>query len=243
MNSSYSQIKDHISQFEKIVSIFADSVAPPLMYESGIRHRGFRYANPTPKHFCVIKVVRAVSGINAALVLAENGFNQEMCVMIRTIIDSLTQIDYVISGLHDGKLQDRQQKLVNSFFDDFRRNSTEDFGKVIVRQEQIHEEIEKFFKKKGVAVDFSIGEKLSTVYRVYSNYVHARYPEAMDLYGGHNGRFYLRGMKGTPKDQESFQIILTFTDSVALTLAKMINAFDMADTIRDEPTLSHWIKK
>ena len=243
MNSSYSKIKDHINQFEKIVSIFADSVDPPLMYESGIRHRGFRYTNPTPKHFCVIKVVRAVSGLNAALILAENGFNQEMCVMVRTIIDCLTQIDYVLSGFNDGILADRQQKLVKYFFDDFRRNSSDDFGKVTVRQVQIHEEIEKFFKKKGVAVDFSIGDKLSTVYRVYSNYVHARYPEVMDMYGGYDGRFYLRGMKGTPKDQESFEIILTFTDSVALTLAKMINEFDMADAIRDEPTLSHWIKK
>ena len=40
-----------------------------------------------------------------------------------------------------------------------------------------------------------------------SNYVHAKNPEIMDLYGGVPGRFHLDGMRGTPKDEENLQII------------------------------------
>ena len=213
------------------------------MYESGIQHRGYRYAKPTAKHFCILKAVRVVSGMNSCMVLAENGFNQEMCVMMRTVIDCLSQIDFIIAGIDKGNLADRQQKIVDSFFDDFRRNSPKDFGKSTIRQEKIHKEIERYFNRDGIAPMFSVSEKLSNVYRNFSNYVHARYPEVMDMYGGHIGRFHMTGMLGTPKDAESYEIIATFTDSVALTLAKMIDEFDMAEDIRRVPEIAHWIKK
>jgi len=48
---------------------------------------------------------------------------------------------------------------------------------------------------------------LFNIYQIFSYYVHGRYPESMDLYGGRPGRFHLHGMNGTPKDGENIVIL------------------------------------
>ena len=41
-------------------------------------------------------------------------------------------------------------------------------------------------------------DRLHHVSSVHATYVHARYPESMDLYGGRPGHFHLGGMTNTP---------------------------------------------
>lgn len=102
-------IRKHSKQFCIVVDCFANSVTAPIMYDSNIEHYGFRYLKPTAKHFCIIKAVRAVSGLNAAIILAENGFNQEVCVLVRTIIEYTSHIEFILTGLKDGILEEGKQ--------------------------------------------------------------------------------------------------------------------------------------
>jgi hypothetical protein len=60
----------------------------------------------------------------------------------------------------------------------------------------------------------------SNVYLSFSNYVHGKYLEAMDLYGGRPAHFHLRGMGGTPKDAENLATIDSFVDTVSKPLRK-----------------------
>jgi len=240
--SLLSKTKEHIKQFTIIVDSLASSLVPPIIYDSGIKHLGFRYMQPTTKHFCVLMAVRAVSGLNASLILAEQGFNQEMCVLIRTIVECTTKIEFVLAGLDGGILAKKQQVFIDEFFRDFRRNSSEDFVSKTIRQKEIHNEISQKLEEVNSAnlEDKLPTELMSNIYRTFSNYVHACYPEVMDMYGGTPLRFHMNGMKGTPKDAESSIMLAAFVDSVGLALAQMIEKFDMADRLKVIPELKPW---
>ncbi len=239
-------IRSHTKQFVMVVDVFASSVTPPIMYDSDVQHRGFRYMKPTAKHFCMIKAVRAVSSLNAAVVLAEKGFNQEVCILIRTIVEATSQIEFVMAGLNGDTLAERQQKVVDGFFADFRRNNSDDFKGATIRQQDVHKEISRFLEDTGVTDDegrfsgVSTNNLMSNVYRNFSNYIHARYPEVMDIYGGDPLHFHMDGMSGTPKDKESLAILECFTDSVGIILALMIQRFDMVDAMKKIPELEGW---
>src|SRR5260370_37240087 len=64
-------------------------------------------------------------------------------------------------------------------------------------------------------------------YRLFSNYVHAKYPECMDLYGGRPGQFHLHGMNGTPKDGKNLEILQTFTATTRSCLWGMIQVLKL----------------
>jgi hypothetical protein len=82
----------------------------------------------------------------------------------------------------------------------------------------------------------------SNIYRIFSNYVHAKYPEIMDLYGGRPGRFHLRGMSGTPKDGENLAQLETFVETASNTFVAMIQGLDLRALVESDPTLAAWYK-
>lgn len=249
MISPYNQILYNISNSTTVVEEFVSSVSPPIFYESGAAHQGFRFLNPTAKHFCILKAVRAISGLNAGLILAKYGFNQELCVVIRTIIECNSQIAFILTGMSDQhELTLKQEKLLAEFFDDFRRNQVSNFKGPHLKQQELHQVV-------GRAMDESLktlegGEKfseivtetlLSNTYLTFSNYVHSRYPEIMDLYGGIPERFHLRGMQGTPKDYESIDILQSYSEAVSNEIRNMIYKFSMVDKFRSNSSVMEWL--
>jgi hypothetical protein len=82
----------------------------------------------------------------------------------------------------------------------------------------------------------------SNVYLTYSNYVHGKYPETMDLYGGAPAHFHLRGMGGTPKDAENLAIIDSFVDTVSITFAQMVSYLRLHDLVERDPLLADWFR-
>jgi hypothetical protein len=91
-------LRSRVDPLEKLVHAFAERLPAPLRYHSGQRHHGFRYGKPDVRHFCLLKAVRAVSALNAAIELARCGYVQEIAVLIRTVIESTTHIEFVLSG-------------------------------------------------------------------------------------------------------------------------------------------------
>ena len=82
----------------------------------------------------------------------------------------------------------------------------------------------------------------SNIYLTYSNYVHAKYPEVMDLYGGVPGRFHLDGMRGTSKDDENLQIIDTFIDTASITLQLMVSRLRLHHLVKSDAVLATWFR-
>lgn len=90
-------LKERIAPFEKVIALFADSLEAPVLFSSA-EWSGFRYAMPDVRHFCLLKGVISVSALNASLELARAGYAQEIQVLMRTIIECTTHIEYVLQA-------------------------------------------------------------------------------------------------------------------------------------------------
>lgn len=241
-------LRSKIDVLENAVQFVSATLPPPLPYHSGFVHSGFRFGRPTWKHFCLLKSVRAVSGLNACFALLPGGFSQEISVLLRTIVECTTHIEYVLASVKDGILEKPASEYVERYFLDFRRNEVSDFLRPKVRQGEVHKavgsETDQLISQTDRSNEFQnvdSAKLLSNVYLTYSNYVHSRYPEVMDLYGGQPLHFHLRGMPNTVRDEENLEIVDCLTDTVSNALKFIVIRMDLSDQISKNDTLAAWL--
>lgn len=241
------KIAAEIETQERVTMLLADSLDRPIHYHSGKIAYGFRYTKPGWRHFCLLKAVRAVSGLNACVRLCSGGYTQEIAVLIRTIAECTTHIDYIVAGLKGEDLAAAQQEYVDAYFADFKRDSVDDFGRPHVPQGKVHkvvgahtDQMVQQLNSEGIFGKVDSAKLLSNVYLTHSNYVHSRYPEVMDLFGGEPPRFHLRGMAGTPKDIENLEIVETFTCTVSNALRFVVIHAGLKQRVLQDPDLAGW---
>ena len=240
-------LTSRVEPLEKLVHACAARLPAPLRYHSGKEHHGFRYGKPHTEHFCLLKAVRAVSVANAAIELARSGYAQEICVLIRILVECTTHIEFVLSARDEaGTLEPAAGKYVRDFFADYARNDATDFKKAQVPQKMVHEmlgaELDRFVQQRNPEYRGASAETYSRTYLTFSNYVHAKYPETMELYGGQPEHFHLRGMRGTPKDAENLETIDTFLTTLSIALAQMVSKFRLHELVERDPVLAAWIR-
>jgi hypothetical protein len=241
---SWRALELRISPLEGIVQAFAASLTRPKRYEE-CSDRGFRFEAPDVRHFCLLKAARVVSALNAAVHLARGGYVQEVGVLSRTIIECTTHIEYVL----DMDNSDEHEAAVKAYIEAFlRRHSAAEIVRAQVPQGKVHATIGKTLDE--IAVQYGdIKERkpsatlYSHVYRLLSNYVHAKYPECMDMYGGTPGKFHLQGMSGTPKDNENLEQIAAMIDTASNAFVIMIRQLSLRDLVSKTQTLDAWYKE
>jgi hypothetical protein len=250
LENRLSQFRLRIDPLERLIYAFAGQLPKPLFYDSGKQHFGFRYGKPDGRHFCLLKGIRAVSGLNAAIELVRAGYAQELHVLLRTIDEYKTHMEFVVYSIDAcGELAPDALKHINEYFADYVRNSPADFKRPRLPQGAIHKSIGSAIKGqtenqargdkfKGVVPD----KLLSNIFLTLSNYVHARYPEVMDLYGGDPLGFHLRGMSNTPKDLENVEMLDSFVTSISLTLALLVQKFNMGSIVQKDTVLAGWYR-
>jgi hypothetical protein len=243
--------RSRIEPLERFIQALADSLPNPLYYDSGKGHFGFRYGKPDFHHFCLLKGVRAVSGLNAAVELVRCGYTQEFYVLLRTIDEYKTHIDFILYAREsDGRLTEEAEKYIRDYFSDYARNSPEDYKRPRLPQAAIHKSIgakmtagAKKTHRAGEFKDVVPDKLLSNIYLNFSNYVHARYPEVMDLYGGTPLRFHLRGMSETPKDAENIEMLDSYITSITLALKLAVQKLDLMHIVRRDAALAEWYRE
>jgi hypothetical protein len=219
--TALSQLQSSVKPLELFVDGFAKRLSAPLLYSSSYEDTGFRYLKPDVRHFCLLKAARVVSALNASINLARDGYTQEIAVLMRTVSEYTTHIEFVLPE-SDGSQKPEAAKYVCDFFNDSARNKAGEAKRAQVPQGSVHHSIGNALdalveeNDRGAEFPESASKLLSSVYRAFSNYVHAKYPEIMDLYGGRPGKFHLRGMRGTPKDSENLEMIGTFINTATL---------------------------
>ena len=249
METNLATFRSEVRIQEEVVDLIASSVDAPFMYHSGKTHYGFRYAKPGPKHFCLLKAARAVSGLNATISLIEDGYSQETAVIIRTIVECTSHIEFILSGYDGTKLDKQQRNYVDQYFKDYRRDSSSDFLRPRVRQGDVHEVVgsllDEQVKKspsRSAFEDIEGSKLMSNIYLTYSNYVHSRYPEVMDMFGGNPPHFHMRGMSGTPKDDENIAIVESTIETVSNSLRYIVLKFNLRQEMLRRPHLCQWYK-
>jgi hypothetical protein len=196
---------------------------------------------PDARHFCLLKGVRAVGGLNSCIHLARGGFTQELLVVVRTIVECTSLIQWaLLEAEPNGILRaDPQLTYVKKYFDDYRRDEPGETPSLSVRQGDVHRDLGNWLDEgaRNVGMSVSAQRLMSNVYQVNSNYVHARYPEVMDLYGGTPPFFHLHGMSSTPKDAENVEVIEAYATTVAQSIVAIARRFGQG-----VPDLSAWLE-
>jgi hypothetical protein len=79
---------------------------------------GFRWSYPlrSAEVVQVAKAVRMITGLRAALRLANDGFTTECCTLLRTVSDFAAEILFVGEGIVEGRFTSSQQKFIDQFF-------------------------------------------------------------------------------------------------------------------------------
>ena len=239
------RLRTRVAPLSKFVHALCKSMPPPKFFRTEFE-AGFRYEKPELVHFCLLRSVRVVSALNASIELARYGYSQEIGVLLRTAIEYDSQITFMIASRRkDGSLSPDADAFVSSFFKDANRPGSNEDKKARLVQKRIHNTI-------GARLDGIVGrsknaktasEMMTNVYVIFSNYVHAKYPESMDLYGGGPAHFHLKGMSRTPKDMENLEILETLITSASICMAGLAQAFEMRDVLNSDPELATWYNR
>jgi hypothetical protein len=233
-------LQNRVAPLEWLIEEFATSLGDPILAGSD-GNRAYRYQTPDVRHFCLLKGVRVASALNAMIALARMGYTQELYVLTRTVVEFTSDIEFV---LEDGPPDHTAavEKYVREFFEDAHRGLNAVVLKAEVRRGIVHaklgETLDEIAKQIGATEVRQPAAKLYTgMYRTYSNYVHGKYPETMDLYGGIPGRFHLTGMAGTRKDSENLAQLDNLIEMASNAFVIMISDLLSANSSRGMATL------
>lgn len=237
--------QQRVAILERIVEIFTGLLPAPT-FRVLATDRYFRYEDPDLRHFCLLKAVRVVSALNASFELAKKGYTQELAVLMRMLSECTRHIEYVLDPDDGEKHKSNVTKYLQEFFDDNERDPDSEIKGVLIREKIINEQLGKTLDKIAAlhgAVENRVpaAKLFHRSSRAFSFYVHARYPESMDLFGGRPGRFYLRGMSGTPKDRENLETLDTFITTASTTFVIMVQGIpELRAAALKEPALHRW---
>jgi len=239
------RLQIQIEPLEKYVDFLSAKLGEPKMMDAG-KFRGFRYESSDISHFCLLKLARAVSGLNAAVTLARGGYVQEVMALLRTILEFTRDVEAgLVSKDRTEKHCVQMQDYVRKYLEDSRRGDTADIKKVempsnVVTQ-ILSEDMDRIAVSFGETPTAGVTEgRYKAALKVLHPYIHAKYPEAIDLFGGTPGHFHLRGMLDTPKDRECFEFIRTYVETVSITVTLTILQLGHRDLIKSDTALSGW---
>jgi hypothetical protein len=168
---------------------------------------------------------------------------------MRTVAEFTTHIEFVLDMDDSAEHELKVKNYIEAFFTDSRRDPEAELKKAQVPQGVVHTSIgktlDKLMSEQAGSVEgrTPASSSYSNVYRIYSNYVHGKYPEVMDLYGGTPGRFHLHGMSGTPKDTESMTALEAFVTSASNTFIRIVQCLNLRDRVAADPALDVWYKE
>lgn len=170
---------------EEAVHLLVRSIDRPLYI--GVPGRGYiRYSVRNSQVMQVLKAVRVVSGLRAALHLIRVGHLQEAAVVLRSVHDALQDIQ-VLDEAHfsETAAKEYQKRLVNEFFqDDFER-----LASTVKGEDQAISRVPR--RKKLAAIDRQLSQagdgsslrpELDGVALVLDGYTHGGYGQIMELY-------------------------------------------------------------
>ncbi|WP_441241512.1 hypothetical protein [Tardiphaga sp. 768_D3_N2_1] len=233
-------IEQRIDAMAEFIHALSSSMEQPVFNRS---ERYFRYSNPSAMHFVLLKGTRVVSAFYACTTLCRGGFAQEIYVLLRTVIEYCSQIDYMASSL-DGtqRPSGRAADIVRDYFEDHYESRSVSAKRLKLKQQDVHEHVASFIDQ-SLAVEHRsvpLSKLMSNIYINLSNFVHGRHVECMDLYGGTPGHFHLFGMSGTPKDAENIEILETYLITAEHCLVGAIQAFRLFPILGENAVLQDW---
>ncbi|MFO1464070.1 MAG: hypothetical protein U1F66_09840 [bacterium] len=202
LSEKLAYLKTLVKLLEECADLISSRLGRPLYLVEEDKSR-FRYANPDSRYFQALKAIRLVSLLNASIHLFKHGHFHEMLILLRSLYESDSQIEFVQEAHVFGVQTLDQPKIVEEFFKrdlqtakDLLENPRKDTR---VPKKKIRAAIARM--SKSIANAERVRRIAEIMEDAYSAYVHGEYPTIMELYEGGAERFRLRGMFNTPKKE------------------------------------------
>ena len=200
-------IEDYLAQtlarLEAFYQQMDHAVGPVLFREVG-PYRQFRHETLTESLACYLKGVKAISTLNACLVLLRAGHAQEIGALCRIVDDCCNEIFFLLVPQDGEKFSKDQMRFLENFFQEEFDQPDNPLGSTQKRSTvPVRSIFATFGRVAGGELNPSDAQELlRTTHQAFSGYVHGAYPHIMEMYGGNPPHFHLTGMLGTPRISE-----------------------------------------
>ena len=227
MTTNLSFARDLIDKLDGWVDKLAAPLMPPRMVVEEPDLIRLELREHIPHAVMIGKCVRAVSGIHAALALADLGYVVECAAVLRMVSDFCTEITAIGEALNRGS---ELPRAVRTFVDHYfvpKPRTPDQFeaaerARYVSRKDLMKAEVRL---AENANVD---GEQLRTTHRfinmTYDAYVHGAYETTMELCDPDTGRFMMRGHLSSSKRQE-------FVEAVFLKLHEVVIAVEFTGAV------------
>lgn len=200
-------IEDYLEESLRRLEQFYAEMQPatePVLYRDVGPHRQFRHATVTESLVCYLKGVKAVSTLQACVLLLRRGHAQEVGALCRMVDDLCNEIFFLLIPQGEGGFSDDQLRFLENFFQEEFEKPGDPLRSPQRRDTVPVKKIHATFGKlsKGELNPSDAQELLRTVHQAFSGYVHGAYPHIMEMYGGDPPRFHMSGMLGSPRIDE-----------------------------------------
>jgi hypothetical protein len=113
LEASKNIFRPAVNLFEKTIYLLESKFDKPIFTEdSTTARRMWKHPYIGREQICIIRGVRIVSGFYSCLVLLENGFTQEIAVILRTICDFHHDIIFLLEDYGKTDITPNQKKFV-----------------------------------------------------------------------------------------------------------------------------------
>ena len=219
--------RDLIDRLDGWVNDLAAPLMPPRAVPEGDDRFRLEFKLHIPHAVMVGKLVRAVSGLRSALLLAEAGYVAECAALLRMVSDFCTEVSAIGEALNRGGGPPR---AVRDFVDQYftpKARTPEEYAaaeriRYVRREELMKAEVRR---AEGTIVD---GEQLRIFHQflnmIYDAYVHGAYETTMELCNPLTGIFEMRGHPEAAKREE-------FVEAVFLKLHEVVVAVEFTAAV------------
>lgn len=207
MPATVEQLRHVIAQIQQVVEKLESHFPKPDLMALG--------GKPSFRHKCEsqndlllsqLKCIRAVSSLNACVVLLEHGYVQEIGALCRCIDDFNQDVFFLASPLGKYGLSEHQMRVVKDFFQEEFDNIDNPFCSTQKRNSVPRSKVLAGIARiQGQPLNPSDAQEMHrTLQQSFSGYVHGAYNHIMEIYGGsrENLYYHMRGLSGTQRIPE-----------------------------------------
>lgn len=210
---------------------WANALAAPLLplraIPEGDDSIRLEFRQQIPRSVMIGKLIRAVSGLRGALVLAEAGYVAECAAVLRTVSDFCTEVSAIGFALHrGGEPPSAVRTFVAQYFTP-RARTPQELASAERTRYVSREALMKAHRAlvEGSSVDT---HKLDLNHRfvnmAYDSYVHGAYESTMELWSQRSGHFEMRGHPSVQKREE-------FIEAVFLKMHEVVVAIELTAAV------------
>lgn len=203
---------DHdFSMFSDALEILHRSISAPVAkkFETSFV---YRYEEEGVKQALVLKLAKRTTDLISADLLRSEGYYNTQCSVQRMISEADEDIQLLFHAIHDEKFPEIAKEWLIEFFAEEFDLPSNPLDSTQKRKSIPRKRIQKYITRLDGSPNQIAHSRnlLTTLYKMYSGFLHGAAPQILEMYGGNPKRFHVKGMLGTPRETENFQDYLNY---------------------------------